>query len=511
MSYAHDYYCEDSLALHNCGENDTYLDPDYMANFAGDQLPLLSTIGRGPQGEGLYVGNIVETDDEVSFALYSTITGELVWQSPNMAPANISLKATEWKDLVAGVHADLDITVKRGGVTNTYTAYLPSGQPGSLVYLLDERLERTKDDTYITTIEQLSIYGRTQYENKPVPRPNDIVFFKYKDSDGYGLAFGTIEDVGGTTRYNDETPVSNQVVFTARTFIQLPPITMGDNGHWYVDGEDTGIAAQGEKGDKGDKGDTGEAGPRGAKGDKGDKGDAGIDAKVKISSTVTLAPGGKATVEDLDSDPSFAVLKFGIPEGKPAIFTTIDCQTVDPTEPASATIEQLSSNENTYKIILSIPRGEDGKDVDLQHGVWEINDLPNFDSTPTNTVFLVKQPDNKYYFYVRGRIAHDAELGGPWTIVELPLHKIAYTGDYNDLVNKPEIIRDYNELENKPLTLSDDGVYLAAGSLYSPRNSKYVDMVELEEKLPDDKPYYTTEVVAGVEYLTLVYTLKEEA
>lgn len=37
-----------------------------------------------------------------------------------------------------------------------------------------------------------------------------------------------------------------------------PNITIGDNGHWYVDGADTGIPARGEKGDKGDKGDKGQ-------------------------------------------------------------------------------------------------------------------------------------------------------------------------------------------------------------------------------------------------------------
>lgn len=37
-----------------------------------------------------------------------------------------------------------------------------------------------------------------------------------------------------------------------------PNITIGDNGHWYVDGADTGIPARGEKGEKGDKGDKGQ-------------------------------------------------------------------------------------------------------------------------------------------------------------------------------------------------------------------------------------------------------------
>lgn len=34
-------------------------------------------------------------------------------------------------------------------------------------------------------------------------------------------------------------------------------VTIGENGNWFIDGEDQGIPAQGEKGDKGDKGDPG--------------------------------------------------------------------------------------------------------------------------------------------------------------------------------------------------------------------------------------------------------------
>ena len=35
---------------------------------------------------------------------------------------------------------------------------------------------------------------------------------------------------------------------------------IGENGNWFVNGEDTGVSATGGKGDKGDKGEQGEAG-----------------------------------------------------------------------------------------------------------------------------------------------------------------------------------------------------------------------------------------------------------
>lgn len=60
-----------------------------------------------------------------------------------------------------------------------------------------------------------------------------------------------------------------------------PSISIGENGNWIINGEDSGINASGTKGDKGDKGDAGEQGPQGEKGDtgeqgpKGDKGDTG--------------------------------------------------------------------------------------------------------------------------------------------------------------------------------------------------------------------------------------------
>ena len=33
-----------------------------------------------------------------------------------------------------------------------------------------------------------------------------------------------------------------------------PVVTIGDNGHWLIDGNDTGIAAHGDQGEKGDEG-----------------------------------------------------------------------------------------------------------------------------------------------------------------------------------------------------------------------------------------------------------------
>ena len=50
---------------------------------------------------------------------------------------------------------------------------------------------------------------------------------------------------------------------------------IGENGNWFVNGEDTGISATGPAGPAGPQGEQGAQGAQGAQGEKGDKGDKG--------------------------------------------------------------------------------------------------------------------------------------------------------------------------------------------------------------------------------------------
>ena len=60
-------------------------------------------------------------------------------------------------------------------------------------------------------------------------------------------------------------------------------VTMDEaTGHWFIDGQDTGVSYKGEKGDKGDQGEQGPAGPQGPAGEQGPagpQGPAGADGK----------------------------------------------------------------------------------------------------------------------------------------------------------------------------------------------------------------------------------------
>lgn len=232
MSIPHDFYKydPDHPELHNRGEGRHYLEPDWHATHMDAQLPALSAIGRGPRGEGLFVGATVNQDGEISFTLNSTLTGEVVWESPNLAPPEIEFNTVSWRDLVPGVAAPLDITVKRGGVTKTTKAWLPAGQVGSLVYLLGgDPVQVRNDHTYTTTVADLTIFGKKQYQNKPAPRPNDIVMFQYVDDDGRGLGVGIVENVGGTTRENyqgGDIPTPTNVVYTCNIYIPVENLTI---------------------------------------------------------------------------------------------------------------------------------------------------------------------------------------------------------------------------------------------------------------------------------------------
>lgn len=400
MSYPHDYYPPDRPELHNRGESAHYVEPDYFASQADDQLPILSTMGRGPRGEGLCLGNVVNDDGTVSFALYSTLTGELVWQSPNLAPPEIGFQSSDWRDLVPGVHADLDIAVKRGGVTKTHTAYLPAGAVGSRIYLSNAIYAARTDKTYTTTIADLVIYGSANWPSKPIPRPNDIVIFTLSEDGERKLSFGTIEAV--------ESP---QVVFTARTEIGFPIPKLSDHGTWIVDGVDSGITAIGPQGPQGEQGPQGARGDRGAQGDAGPQGEPGIDgrdAKVEVGSVATVEPGVGASVSS-----------------------------------------SYDSQSNTTTLHFNIPRGVAGRAIDIDGGIYDYVDLPPFDDTEINKAFIVRDSDYRYDLYIRGEQPVIAELGGPWTVVEdwqgiagFSIHALADSLAIDE--NKPLVINEEN-------------------------------------------------------------------
>ncbi len=54
-----------------------------------------------------------------------------------------------------------------------------------------------------------------------------------------------------------------------------PEVTIGENGNWFINGEDTGVPAQGATGETGPQGPAGETGPQGPTGETGPQGETG--------------------------------------------------------------------------------------------------------------------------------------------------------------------------------------------------------------------------------------------
>lgn len=379
MTRPHDYYEGDGVPRFASKCNDRpYIQPDYLANAAGMQLPLVSTLGRGPRGAGIQVVEKKNADGELVLEFVSDLTGETGYTTPNLSAGELTVDAQP-TDPVAGDTVDMVVRIKRGTAISESHVKIPSGAHGARCYLVGDVVTRNSDDTYQVSVEDLTIYGKKSWPSKPAPRVNDYVAFSWvaKEGDFAGLGFGTIEAVE-----------SGQVVYTGRAFMESPVPEIGDNGNWHVNGVDTGIQAQGPKGDKGDSGKPGKPGES-VKGDPGEPGKPG-------------KPG----------DP-------GKP-GLPAIIEKIEVESIAQGEEATAEITHRIT-DNTYDILLKIPRGADGlpgNPFDLQNGIWTKDTLPDFDETEVGKAFVVDDGDGQRDLYVRGSVPYEAEDGGPWAVVE---------------------------------------------------------------------------------------------
>ena len=368
MHDRHYHDCREPNGLHAPLAHAPYVEQDFHANGCDASLPVISTIGRGPKGDGV-VARIVKNDDgEFVFQLVNTATEEVEFSSANLSageisfsqPASVPDDGEPWPMLV---------TVKKGVDVKEYTLMLPPGAHGSRIYICDRRIDGLGvDDVFRVGIDELITQNTKKWDNKPVPRVDDLVIATVSDGDTIRLCACNVVEVG-----------KEQVVCIARDmFAWKMPYIDGD-GYWVVDGERL-FVAKGDKGGKGDKGDPGiqgAPGPQGEPGKQGQKGDPGIKATMKVG-----------TVTTLDSD-------------------------------RDATVDFVEDSEtNTYTVNFGIPEGPMGKAIDIQTGVYGYDALPPYDDTEVNTAFVVNDGDGRYDLYIRGRIPVAAELGGPWTVVE---------------------------------------------------------------------------------------------
>lgn len=353
-----------------------YIDPDRMAGECDDQLPVISKIGRGPRGHG--VTPRVRTDQvgEYVVEFVDDVTGEVVLTTANLSAGEISVTVDTDHSPVAGETVMATVHVRQGSKVKDFDLPIPPGSTGSIMFEVDGELDVPDDGTCRVEVTRLMSYGNASRPSRPVPRVNDMV--AYHTDDGFGL--GTIEAVGGS-----------MAIFTTRTFFRLPKFSVDRYGNLTIDGETTGVNVIGPKGDRGDPGERGKQGP------KGDPGVNGMDG----------APGEKGDPGD---------------RGEPGLPANMVVRSVTETDQPTVTMQRTDVGTNTFSVDFGLPRGADGKSVNIHGGVYKITDLPSFDDTPVNDAFIVndyeESEDYRYDLYIRGQEPIIAEEGGPWTVVE---------------------------------------------------------------------------------------------
>lgn len=358
------------------GNSRPYIEPDFTATECDDQLPAISTIGRGPRGRGVMIAGVEVDEDTFKFSIVEDENGETVYQTPNLSAGVIRISAKPERP-VAGETVVMDFTVTRDGKSTVTHIPIPAGSTGSRIFMCSVDLGKPIGEGYAyqTDISTLMHYGRnnSQWKSMPIPRVNDVVIFTL---DGR-LAFGTIEAVEG-----------GKAFFTSQVdFDVLQSLEIDNSGNWVIGGVPTGKPARGPKGDKGDPGEDGRDGAPGPQGKDGLRGPQGPQG-------TTGAPG-----ED----------------GKPAI---MKIGKVEESNIPTVKITRTDAIGNKFTVDFGLPRGADGKSVDIQGGIYTTDQLPTFDDTPVNRAFIVKDDDNQFDLYIRGFEPVIAEEGGPWTVVE---------------------------------------------------------------------------------------------
>lgn len=371
--YPHDYYDHNGHPeLHNRRGGRPYIEPDFMASECDDQLPIVSTIGRGPRGRGVTFRVKDQDADTLILEMVDDVTGEAFYTTPNLSAGQISFsQPSEVPD--DGEPWPLDIHVTRGNEYKTYSVMLPPGAHGSRVYVLETPVANmSKYNVFQCTVADLVTQGAKQWGNKPDPRIDDLVVCTHQDEDGVlHLCFADVVAVE-----------EGQVVCIAKDAVSWEMPYIDGQGHWVVNGKPTLVSAKGPKGDKGDDGDKGDKGDPGDPGAPGADGGPGDPAVMEIGETETLAPGEDATVEMTALPGNRYRLEFGVPEGAKG----------DKGDP-----------------------GDDGKSINIQPGVYRIATLPVFEDTPVNNAYVVDDDDGRQDLYIRGEIA---VVGTAWTIVE---------------------------------------------------------------------------------------------
>lgn len=403
MTTPHEYYDKDygEWNLHSYHNSRLYEDPDmdYIASEADDQLPLLSTIGAGPRGAGIYP--VIEQDEDTGHYVIhfrSDVTNEDVAVTPDLDPGRPRITFSDPKTWHENQDGLMHFSWYRGG-KEAYSKDipLPHGAHGSRIYISKDVKDYNEEQVYSEPTCDLYIYGLQKWENKPAPRPNDIVIFPLHKDNSYLVGFGTIE---ATKRKADIRTSDDKTYWTCRTAVGFPvPTVNEEDGHWHIDvaGQDTdmGVEAQGPQGDPGPQG---LPGKQGIPGEPGETGKPGLDAAISVRDVSTLLNGEDAYVHSTKDccEPNHYFLDFGIPRG---------------------------------------PQGIQGPPLNFIGDPIPKEELPKWTDSKLGDAYVVDNRDGTYDAYIRGK--NKVSKDQPWVI---------WKGYIPAVVTVPEVEYMLNEL-----------------------------------------------------------------
>ena len=302
MSVPHDFYSpwSDEPHLHNRHHSRPYVEPDWQAHAAGHQLPVLSTIGRGPRGYGMKVANYEA--DEKSFKF------DIVCDDPNEEIQHIGPIPSG--ELILGQEAGA-ITLSSPYLKDDGTigykmlrAELPVAEPGSRIFAHLDSVPYAEDGFYELDAANLTYSNRRDAENLPEVRVWDSIIFKATD-----------EDENDYLLVGDVLNADDQSELTVGVHLEYPIADL-----------------------------VGERGPQGVPGVKGDD---GIAATVSIGTVSTVASNVPATVTN-SGDNQNAVLNFSIPKGADG---------VNGTDGYSPTVAVLGTNTG-HRVTITDAEGD---------------------------------------------------------------------------------------------------------------------------------------------------------
>lgn len=206
---------------------------NWMANNCDGQLPILSTVGRGPKGESMTVRQ-KETEDGVVLEFVSDIDGKVLYTTPNLSFGELSI-VQDPSDPTPGQDSTLTITVVKDGETvQTATLKLPRAIRGTAVFSCTEPQTRSSSGRY-TLQRSTIVFNNVLREDIMV---GDLVFIQIRENYGNNAALGVISSF-------DE----NTVTILVRNEYDTKAPWIGPNGNWYIGKTDTGTSASGTPGE----------------------------------------------------------------------------------------------------------------------------------------------------------------------------------------------------------------------------------------------------------------------